>query len=566
MKNYAYYDVAEITSIKDMIEKSVEKYGSKTAFLRKPERGRAYESVSYIDFSRDVESLGTSFLDLDLKRVAVISENRYEWAISYLAAVNGKSMVIPIDKELPFEDWSNLLKISKADAVVYSKKFSEDMIKAKESIEGLNFLINMDIDDDTENELSLKKLLKNGKNDILNGDSRFKNIEIDTEEARILLFTSGTTALSKGVLHSHKTISSNLMNMCRMLYIDDKDVFLSVLPIHHTYECTCGFLCPLYRGATVAYCEGLKYIQKNLAESKATIMLGVPAIFEAMYKRIWAAAKKNNIDKKLKKALSLSNTLRKAHIDLRKKLFKQVTDNFGGNIRMFIAGAAAVNPEVSKGFRDLGINFFQGYGITECAPIVALNRDYFYKDDSAGYPCVGMDVKIIDCDENGIGEIICRGPNVMLGYYEDQKATDEVLKNNWFYTGDLAYFDDDGFIHITGRKKNVIIASNGKNVFPEELETFLNDNPFIAESMVYGGKANNETVLCAIIVPNYDYIKSTNPNATDEDVKNMIEGAVKALNKRNPLYKYIRKFEIRDTELAKTTTKKIKRYVEKPNN
>ena len=509
MKNYPYYEVDEITSLKDMIANSVKKYGDKAAMLVKDTPGSSYREVSFKQLDKDIESLGTSFLDLNLakKKIAVISETRYEWYITYLAAVNGESTIVPIDKELPADDWKHLLKIANVSAVVYSKKFSSDMIGAKEEIDNLEYLINMDIEEDTENELSIKKLVKKGRNALLANNTRFKNIEINPEEARILLFTSGTTAMSKGVLHSHKTISTNLMNMCKMAYIDEKDTFLSVLPIHHTYECTCGFLAPLYRGCTVAQCEGLKYILKNIAESKATVMLGVPAIFETMYKRIWAMAKKNGIEGKLKAGLAISNTLRKVNIDVRRKLFKQVIDNFGGKIRLFVSGAAAINPDVSKGFFDMGIKFIQGYGITECAPLVALNRDKFYKYDSAGYPCVGMEIKIVDTDENGIGELICKGPNVMIGYYENKEATDEVLKDGWFYTGDLAYFDDDGFIHITGRKKNVIIASNGKNVFPEELETFLNEDPNILESMVYGDESNGETVLAAIIVPNYDYIK-----------------------------------------------------------
>ena len=557
MKNYAYYEVDTITSIKDMIANSVKKYGDKDAMLIKKKTGEPYTHITYKQLDKDIEALGTAFLDLNLsgEKIALLSETRYEWYISYLGTVNGESIVVPIDKELPSDDWKHLLEIANVSAVVYSKKFSEDMKKAKEEIDSLEYLINMDLEESNEDELSVWQLVKDGCEKIENGDTRFKDVKIDVNEARILLFTSGTTAMSKGVLHSHKTITTNLMNMCKMTFIGN-DIFLSVLPIHHTYECTCGFLCPLYRGCTIAQCEGLKYILKNISEAKPTMILGVPAIFEVMYKRIWATAKKNGIESKLKFALKLSNGLRKIGIDLRRKLFKQVIDNFGGNLRLLISGAAAINPDVSKGFEDLGVAFLQGYGITECAPIVALNRDKFYKHDSAGYPCVGMELKIENPDSEGIGELICKGDNVMLGYYENEEATNEVLKDGWFYTGDLAYMDEDGFVHITGRKKNVIIASNGKNVFPEELETFLNEDANILESMVYQDGED----INAIIVPNYEYIKEANPDATKEDIEKIINEVVDALNKRNPLYKYIRNVEIRDTELIKTTTKKIKRY------
>ena len=558
MKNYPYVEVDTITSIKDMIENSVKKYGDKTAMLIKKKTGEPYTHISYNELDKDVASLGTAFLDLNLsgKKIAVMSETRYEWYITYLGAVNGESIIVPIDKELHKDDWTHLLKFANVSAVVYSKKFSEAMLEAKNEVSSLEYLINMDLETSTDDELSLWELLKAGKEKVEGGDTRFKDVKIDVDEARILLFTSGTTAMSKGVLHSHKAIASNLMNMCRMVYIGNDDTFLSVLPIHHTYECTCGFLCPLYRGGTVAQCEGLKYILKNIGEAKTTVLLGVTAIFETMYKRVWATAKKNGIEGKLKTGLKLSNALRKVGIDIRRKLFKQVIDNFGGHIRLFVSGAAAINPDVSKCFFDMGIKFIQGYGITECAPIVALNRDKFYKHDSAGYPLVGMEVKIDNPDDEGVGELICKGDNVMIGYYENEEATKEVLKDRWFYTGDLAYLDKEGFVHITGRKKNVIIASNGKNVFPEELETFLNEDPHILESMVYQSGED----INAIIVPNFDYIKQENPDVTNEEIEKTINSIVEALNKRNPLYKYIRNVEIRETEFVKTTTKKIKRH------
>lgn len=569
MKNYPLYEVDEIVSIKDMLENSVKKFGDKTAFLKKDDKKGPYQSVSFKEFYKDVEGLGTAFLEMDMsgKRIAVIGPNRYEWAVTYLAAANGESMIVPIDKELPYADWSNLLKIAEVSTIVYAGKYSEDMIRAREENPNLRYLVNMDLEDNTDLEISFKKLLASGKMMVSQGNDRFKNVEINIEEPQILLFTSGTTAMSKGVLLTHKNIASSLMAMCSMTFIGPDDVFLSILPLHHTYECTCGFLCPLYRGSTVAYCDGLKYILKNIQESKATMMLCVPAVLDAMYKRIWSTAKKNGIEGKLKTGIKLSNGLMKMKIDARRKIFKQIHETFGGHFRMFVVGAAAVNPEVSKGLDAFGFLVIQGYGITECSPIVSVNRDINFRHDSAGQPVPVNEVKIVDKNDEGIGEIVCRGANIMKGYYKNQEETDKVIVDGWFHTGDLGYITEDGFVHITGRKKSVIVTSNGKNIFPEELEIFLNENEYVLESMIYGeeNKEDGETYLCALIVPNFDEIKKQfGEDVSDEKIKELMEEAVKSVNKRNPLYKYIRKYEIRDKELIKTTTGKIKRYLEIP--
>jgi long-chain acyl-CoA synthetase len=350
-----------------------------------------------------------------------------------------------------------------------------------------------------------------------------------------------------------------------MLYIDEKDIFLSILPIHHTYECTCGFLCQLYRGCTIAYCEGLRHIVKNLKESKATMMLGVPLLFESMYRQIMNQAIKSKGEKKIKFAIGLSNALRKINIDIRRKLFKQIHEALGGHIRLFISGAAGIDPQIAKGLRELGISLVQGYGLTECAPIVALNRDIYYKDEAAGLPLPNLQVEIDNPDEDGIGEIKCKGSSVMLGYYNDQEATAEVIKDGWFYTGDSGFIDKDGFVHITGRKKNVIITGNGKNVFPEEIETLLNRSLYIKESLVYGkGQSDGDTVICAKIVPEKEKIEEDikNNTAPGLTVKEIIEKEVKKINQSMVIYKHVKEFTLQDEEFIKTTTKKIKRHEE----
>ena len=571
MRNEAYplYEVRKLTTLTDMIEQSVSLYGDKNAFLVKRAKGEPYTGVTFLQLDKDMKALGTMFLSLGLdgKKIAVIGENRYEWAIAYLAAVNGQSVVVPIDRELPTEDVANLLKTAGASCVVYSKKHSAAMRELKDKISELELLVNMDLQEDTAEERSFFRLVEEGGRLFDTGDRSFEEGTINPEEARILLFTSGTTSFPKGVLLSHKNIVTDLMSMCQMLYIDEKDVFLSVLPLHHTYECTCGFLCALYRGSTVAYAEGLKYILPNLKEAKATMMLGVPALFENMYRRIWNAARKNGLDKKINTGLKISGLLRKLHIDMRRKLFAQIHETLGGNLRMFVSGAAAIDPLVAKGFQDFGISFFQGYGITECSPIVALNRDRQFLNDAAGLAMPCMEVKIIDRSADGVGEIVCRGENVMLGYYKDESATQEAFEGGWFHTGDLGYQDKEGFFHITGRKKNVIVLKNGKNIFPEELETLLNRNPFVLESMIVGefNPQDGETTLCAQIVPDLAYVLETlGENADAQALQKAAEDVVKEVNRRNPHYKYIKRCVVRENEFIKTTTKKIKRYMEQP--
>lgn len=565
MKDYPLYEVRNLVSIRDMVAQSVELYGDKPAFLVKREKGGPYTAICYRQMDMDVTAFGTMLLQRGFsgKKIALISENRYEWAVAYLASVNGESMIVPLDRELPEGDVANLIQTAEASCVIYSKKYSGWMRNLKNQLGTIECLINMDLEEDTEEELSFSKLLQQGKREIEEGSQIFKNVSIDPKEAKILLFTSGTTSSPKGVLLSHENIVTDLMAMCQMVYIDEKDIFLSVLPLHHTYECTCGFLCALYRGCTVAYAEGLKYILKNLKESKATMMLGVPALFENMYKRIWSTAKKNGLEKKMKKGLALSRVLLKFHIDVRKKLFAQIHETLGGHVRLFISGAAAIDPLVAKGFRDFGICFLQGYGITECCPIVALNRDKNWKDDAAGLAMPCMEVTLKNTDKDGVGEIICKGKNVMLGYYHNQQATDEAIQDGWFHTGDLAYQDEDGFFHITGRKKNVIVLKNGKNIFPEELETLLNRETYVLESMVVGeyDPQDGETYLHAQIVPDYEAIKGELGETTKEQLQKLAQQAVENVNRQNPLYKYIRRCSVRETEFVKTTTKKIKRYM-----
>jgi len=564
MKNIPLYEVRPISTLKDMLESSANIFGSHTAFLVKTEENGPYKPITYSNFRDDVNALGTAFLDIGLanSRIAIISENRYEWTVTYLAAVNGTGIVVPLDKELPVTELKSLLIRSRADAVVYSKAKSADVESIAGEIPNLKYLISMDTEETTDSVYSYRELVKKGYELVNSGNRNFIDAEIDREGMSILLFTSGTTDKSKAVMLSHHNICSNLMDMCSMLYIGDEDTFLMLLPLHHTYACTCGFLCQIYRGCTIAFCEGLRHIVKNLKESKTTILLTVPLILEAMYKRIWDQASKDpKTLKKLKMGLKISKILKSIGIDVRRKLFKQIIDNFGGAIRMFISGGAAIDPQVIQGFQDFGIHCLQGYGLTECSPIIALNRDCDYNNASAGLPVPHTEIKIENPNEEGIGEIIAKGPNIMLGYYENEEATNEAIVDGWFHSGDLGYMDSEKFVYITGRKKNVIVTKNGKNIYPEEIETLLGRSPYVQECLVYGktGEGTGEIEVAAEIYPNMEKIVEAlgTDNPTPEQIQELLNEEVHKVNKMLVLYKYIRDFTVRDQEFNKTTSKKI---------
>ncbi|NSW89611.1 MAG: AMP-binding protein [Firmicutes bacterium] len=583
MNTMPIYKVRPIRDLKDMVKQSVELFANKNAFWIKADKEENYKGITYSEFKEDIDALGTALINMGLKDkfIAVIGENRYEWCVTYLAVVNGTGVIVPLDKELPTAEIENLLIRSNASAVFFSGKFIDQMKMLSSKLTTVKYFINMDAVDDvakdafegaTKDEavfLSFRGLIAKGKDLILSGDRSFIDAPVDAEKMSILLFTSGTTDLAKGVMLSHKNICSNLTAVCSVLYIDSNDSVLSILPLHHTYECTCGFLVMIYNGCTISFNEGLKHIAKNLKETKPSIIILVPLILEGMYKKIWEqASKKRGLKTKLKIAIFISNMLLNVFkIDIRRKLFKHIHENIGGRVRLIISGAAAINPEVSKGFRSLGIKVRQGYGLTECSPIVTVNHDKEFRDDSIGKPLPGVEVKIENADENGIGEIVVKGNNVMLGYFGDPNATQKVMKDGWLYTGDLGKMDSNGFFYITGRKKNVIVTKNGKNIYPEEVEACLNKSPYILESLVWGKdeEGSDETLVYAKIVPDFEAIKNKlgTDNFSEDDIYKIIEDEVKAANRSMPLYKRVRDFSIKEEEFVKTTTRKIKRYVER---
>lgn len=556
-----------IINLKQMLESSHELYKDNVAFHTKFTKG-PYTEVTYDQFYNDINGLGTALIAKGFKdkRIAVIGETRYMWGVGYFATVCGTGVVVPLDKELPYDDLKNLVKEAEISAVIFDEKRESIFVKMMEEGEtGLELLIAQDSREDREGIKSQWTLIEEGKRLIEEGDRSFLDAQIDPEEMSIIIFTSGTTGMAKGIMLSHKNICADLMVSPTMLDVYPDDVFFSVLPIHHTFECTCDFIMPLYKGASIAHCEGLKHIVKNIQEIHPTFLLGVPAIFEALHRSIWKGIRKKGKEKSVTMAIKISKAAKKLHIDLTDKFFGEIKETLGGKMRMLICGGAAINPQILEDFQAFGIMALQGYGLSEAAPMGALNPDLRPKSNSCGMPFPGFDAKISEPDDQGVGEICLKGDNIMLGYYRNPEATAEVIKDGWFYTGDLGYIDSDGYIVITGRKKNVIITKNGKNVFPEELEYQLSLNDDILESMVFEGASDNkdDTLIVAAIYPDWSLIKERlGENVGDEEVVNYLWTLVNPINEVNPPYKMIKRIVLRHTEFEKNTSKKIRRFVE----
>lgn len=558
-KNFLFKPELE-KDLKDMLNRVTSAYPDKNAFLTKT--GGEYKGTTFREFKADVEALGTKFYDMGLKGsfIGVIGENRYEWCVTYLAAVNGTGVVVPLDKELTSRELIYLANESKLKIIVFSKKYRDKIAEVKKNCASLEFLVCMD--DIAEGELSFSSLIDEGKSLVESGSSEFIEAKINATEMNMLLFTSGTTGISKGVMLNHSNLTSNIWANRSILDLTSEDVSLSILPIHHTFECTCGFLTIIASGGTVAFCEGLKYVAQNIRETKPTILVVVPLILEGVYSKILKKASSSFLKKVIFKVLLGIGSL--LSIKSRRKLFNTVHESLGGRIHHVICGASALNPQISKAFESMGFIVLQGYGLTETSPCAAGNRQVNYKHGALGLPMPGVELKINEPDADGIGEILIKGPNVMIGYFNNQKATDEVLKDGWLYSGDYGRVDKDGFYFMTGRKKNLIITKTGKNIFPEEIEEYLNESPFILESVVSGSEKDvtKEDFIHAHIVPNIEKIKESLSDRLPsiEEIKKVIGDEIIKINKKLPIFKRIKNFHIRDDEFEKTTTKKIKRH------
>ena len=559
--NKRIYDYLEIKDLKDMLNKTGKLYAKRPAYKIKVENGK-YKTYSHSEVRDMINNLGTALINLGLKgkRIAVIGENRYEWEIAYLSIVCGTGIVVPLDKSLPANELELLIERSDIEAIFYTKKYSDIIQNIRYSEKNkLKHLISMDNDENFEGIYSQKELIREGKKLIEEGNKEFLNAQINPKEMSIMLFTSGTTSKSKVVALSHENICTNLMDIGSVLNVTQEDVFLSVLPIHHVFECTVGFLFSLYKGAETVFCDGLRHIVENLNEYNVTIMACVPGIYERIFMMI---RKKLERQGKLEEILENEEKYKNFSMQKKKEVFKEIHDMLGGKIKLLISGAAALDKTIEERYRLLGLNLVQGYGLTETSPVVAVGTNKNYKLGSIGKTVPSVEAKLVDVNDDGIGELVVRGSSVMLGYYENEKVNKKSLQDGWFYTGDLAKIDEEGYIFICGRKKSVIVLKNGKNIFPEEMENLVNKIEGIKESFIFGKIQSNDENNIKInvkIVFDRDVIKDVYKVEKDEDIYKVLSKKIKEVNQTMPSYKAIRGIMLTEEPLIRTTTNKIKR-------
>ena len=557
----------KFTDLKDMLNQTGEVYGDRPAYIFKTEEKGKFRIITHKEFRENINALGTTLIQMGLKdkRIAVISENRYEWELSYLAVAAGVGVIVPLDKALPDNELESLILRSQVEAIIYSSKYDAIMNTLREKKNtNLKYFISMDLEENTQGIYAEKALVEKGKKLLADGNKTYIDAKIDAEKMGIMLFTSGTTAMSKAVMLSHKNLVTNVMDIIQRFDLTDEDRFLSFLPLHHVFECTVGFLYPISIGGSIAFCEGVKHMAENIKEFEITAMISVPAVFDIIYRKVMKTIEKKGKLANLEKGKKVSQFLLKMKIDLRKQLFKEVHESLGPKLKLVVTGGAALDPETEKGFNDLGFDVEQGYGLTETAPVIAAETPKCRRLGSIGKKFPSVEVKIDDPDEEGIGELMAKGPSIMLGYYENEEATKSALESDgWFHTGDLARIDKDGFIYISGRKKSVIVLNNGKNVFPEEIETLLNKVEGIKETFVFEKKEDDGDVkVCVEIVYDKELIKELYHIEGEENIKEFLWDKVKEVNKLMPKYKYVREMVITEEPLIKTTTLKIKRHEE----
>ena len=566
MERERYFKAIEFKDIKGIIYNSAKEYAKNIAFIIKHKKDEkvTYENITYKKLLQDINAFGTKLYNMGLKhkRIAVVGRNRYEWVVAHLANLLGEIVSVPLDKELQVDELESCLERSKADVVVFDEKYTENIEEIKRrGNTNLQKYISMSKQEGYENFWDLKN---QGEELLKQGEKEYTKVKIDEDKMAILLFTSGTTSKSKAVMLSQHNIASNVYAMLLVEKFLPTDVNLAFLPFHHIFGST-EMIVMLAAGVATAFPDGLRYVAQNLKEYKVSVFVGVPLLVEAIYKNIEKEVEKQGKTKLINTAKKISNGLLKIHIDVRKKLFKQIIDALGGHLRFVISGGAPLDKRVAKGFNELGIELVQGYGLTETSPVISAENAYKKKSGSIGFPLDNVEVEIVDPDENGIGELRVKGPNVMLGYYENEEATNEVLKDGWLYTGDLGYFDKEGYLFLTGRKKDMIVLKNGKKVFPEELEVLINRLDLVEECMVFGmpdEKDKNDIKISVKIAYNKDVAKEKYPDSSEDDLRKIVWEQIKEINKTFPPYKYIKNMIFTDEELIKTTTKKIKRQEE----
>lgn len=561
-------------TIKEVFDKVRVEYAHKPFILEKFNPKDEFTQISYQEFADDVIALGTALRNkyhLAEERIVIIGENTYHWYVSYMAMLCGVGIAVPVDKELPVNEIENVIKRSKATAVIYSTKKREVIKKVQDKLPEVKYFIQMNSDNELEGrEVGFNSIVKQGKEMVANGDNSFSKIEIDPDEFKVLIFTSGTTSNSKGVMICNRNLAENINAVSTYVKLDEKDRLFSVLPLHHTYESSIGFLLPMANGSSIAVCQGLKYIVPDLQETKPTAMIAVPLLIENLYKKINKTIEKSGKAGLVNSMMHVTNALKSVGVDIKRKVFSEIYANLGGNIRIIVSAAAPIDAKVGKWVQDLGISFLQGYGLTETAPIAALTPEFDPRVGSAGKAVNCAELKIDNPNEKGEGEVLIKSKTLMIGYYEDEEATKEVIEvdeegNRWFHSGDVGYLDEDGYLFITGRIKNVIVTQNGKNIYPEEIELLLGKIEEIKECMVYGKEVEGEKelIITVKVIPNVEEIEAKHgKDLSDEEIYNIIWEKIKEVNHQLTSYKAIKKLEIKKDEFVKTTTMKIKRYVE----
>ena len=564
VKGHGHYESTHVSDCRELVKRSAKIYGQKIAFKFKRD-GKLIEKT-YIDFDREIDALGTALYSLGLNGsyISVIAENRYEWGVSYFSIINGTGVGVPLDKYLPANEVENLVSRGRVEAIFYSQTYQDMMVEFSKKETTLKYYICMDdieLPDDSR-FLSMSSLIRKGTELVEQGDKSFIDANIDREEMSILLFTSGTTMASKGVMLSHKNIASNVSSVSALMEVYPTDVHLSLLPLHHTFENTIGLMFMLLMGVTISYSEGIRHLAQNIREFNVSILVGVPAIFEAIYSRVMDGIEKQGKMGLIKTMKKISNFLLKLGIDVRRKIFHPVLDKLGPDLRLMVSGAAPISAEILSGFQSFGITFLQGYGLTETSPVISATTYFHNVHGTIGIPVKDVEVTIDAPDENGIGEILARGDNVMLGYFENPEETNKVMEDDgWFRTGDLGVIDERGYLKITGRAKSMIVFTNGKKAFPEEYEILLNLIPGVKESFVWGNKApDGDIQVCAKLVIDKEYFEQK--GYTKEQIGDEIEAAIKNINKGIPQYKILRYFVLSHEELIKTTKLSIKRPLE----
>lgn len=566
-----FYEETHYTDVKEIFKRSIEKYKNNIYILERPEHDHKakFEEFTYERFGNDVINLGTGLikhLNLKGERIIIIGENTYYWYVSYFSILCGAGIAVPVDKELPNNEIENVIKRSHASAVIFSKKKKDAIDKIKDNLPMVKYFIEMNSDANLQGrDIGIEKVIEEGKKITDSGNTEYMDIEIDPEEFKFLIFTSGTTSQAKGVMLCHRNLAENVNAVSKYVKIYESDRFFSVLPLHHTYESSIGALLPFANGSSVTVCEGLRYIVPDMQEAKPTAMLAVPLLVENLYKKINQTIEKSGKAGLVNSMIHVTNALKGVGIDIKRKVFKEIYDNLGGNMRIIVSAAAPIDKKIGRWVQDIGIEFLQGYGLTETAPIAALTPECDPRVGSVGIPVNCAQIKIHNPNENGEGEIWIKSKTLMLGYYEDEEATKEVVYDGWFNSGDIGYQDKDGYVYVTGRSKNVIVTQNGKNIYPEEIELLLSKIPEIAECMVYGKEVEGEKelIISVKVIPNKEEIERLHgKDLKEEEIHKIIWNKIKEVNKSLTSYKAIKNLELKHDEFAKTTTMKIKRYVE----